>query len=355
MAVVEKTRGSYATGEARVQSILDATVELLMQFGYCGISIRDVARRVGISHPGVIYHFPSKEALLMAVIDRYQKQANYSAETLEAADAYEVIEAFWRLVRTLSSNTALLDLHVQLSQEASSGVHPAHEHFEKDLQIARKALTRAFFQFQKEGLLIANFSPEIMTERMMSAFFGLGTLHLYDASVNVAAGIARTYATLVDMLNPRYLGHVNERRYTDPVLLQAIHEATGKDVVDFYELGMLDIKPEQFTRMELGDLSPEVVGRILQSGIVGVAEFFETWENGVISDSLFKRVISSDLISEDDRQVLLRTPLGQRIGWKTAAIPGHPVLQEVAPSPSRPPSLANTIGRPSARRRRGAE
>ena len=70
MPARKKERGPYAGGLARRQKILDTTVALLGEVGYYGLSMRDIARRVGISHPGVIYHFPTKEALLAAVIER---------------------------------------------------------------------------------------------------------------------------------------------------------------------------------------------------------------------------------------------------------------------------------------------
>lgn len=42
-------RGPYAGGVARREAILDATVDMIAEVGYHGLSMRDVARRVGIS------------------------------------------------------------------------------------------------------------------------------------------------------------------------------------------------------------------------------------------------------------------------------------------------------------------
>ena len=70
MVAEKRERGPYQSGLARREAILDAAVDLLAEVGYHGMSLRDVARHVGISHPGVIYHFPSKEALLMSVVQR---------------------------------------------------------------------------------------------------------------------------------------------------------------------------------------------------------------------------------------------------------------------------------------------
>ncbi|MFF0989184.1 TetR/AcrR family transcriptional regulator [Kocuria nitroreducens] len=48
--------------------ILDGALELLRAGGT--ISLESAARHVGLSKPGVMYHFRSKEALMLALVDR---------------------------------------------------------------------------------------------------------------------------------------------------------------------------------------------------------------------------------------------------------------------------------------------
>jgi AcrR family transcriptional regulator len=48
-----------------LQSALDSFLEL----GYHGTSVRDIARRAGLSVPGLYHHYPRKEDLLVAVMD----------------------------------------------------------------------------------------------------------------------------------------------------------------------------------------------------------------------------------------------------------------------------------------------
>jgi AcrR family transcriptional regulator len=55
--------------EART-ALLDAAERRLIQHGPAGIRLQDVARDVGVSHPTVLHHFGSREALVHAVVDR---------------------------------------------------------------------------------------------------------------------------------------------------------------------------------------------------------------------------------------------------------------------------------------------
>ena len=50
--------------------ILDAAESLVLDRGVSGLTIEATAQRAGISKGGLLYHFGTKEALLMAMLDR---------------------------------------------------------------------------------------------------------------------------------------------------------------------------------------------------------------------------------------------------------------------------------------------
>lgn len=90
MASTQKGEGRRTRAEQRAATlklILDTSEELFSQLGYFGVTIKDVANRMGI-HPALIhYYFDGKKALFDAVFER---RAGYAVETRTAAlDAYE--------------------------------------------------------------------------------------------------------------------------------------------------------------------------------------------------------------------------------------------------------------------------
>ncbi len=52
------------------ETVLDAVVELLLRVGFDGISVRQVAAAAGVSVGAVQHHFPTKDAMLGAAMER---------------------------------------------------------------------------------------------------------------------------------------------------------------------------------------------------------------------------------------------------------------------------------------------
>ena len=68
---------------SRSDEILDGAAELFAEYGYHGSSLRDISHQVGISHPGMLHHFASKDALLGGVIDRLEAHAQAALDRVE--------------------------------------------------------------------------------------------------------------------------------------------------------------------------------------------------------------------------------------------------------------------------------
>jgi AcrR family transcriptional regulator len=61
-------RASYHHGDLR-RALVDATIEMLAEVGPDVLSLREVARRVGVDHRAAYRHFTDKEALFAAVAE----------------------------------------------------------------------------------------------------------------------------------------------------------------------------------------------------------------------------------------------------------------------------------------------
>lgn len=66
-------------------TILRAARELIQTRSYLGLSFQELADRVGIRKASLYHHFPSKEALGIAVLDRGTEQFNKWAATMHGS------------------------------------------------------------------------------------------------------------------------------------------------------------------------------------------------------------------------------------------------------------------------------
>ncbi|TCC04021.1 TetR/AcrR family transcriptional regulator [Kribbella soli] len=57
------------TEEARRAQLVDVTIELVAERGYAATSLGRIAESAGITKAGVLYHFPSKQALVEAAYE----------------------------------------------------------------------------------------------------------------------------------------------------------------------------------------------------------------------------------------------------------------------------------------------
>ncbi|RKN37832.1 TetR/AcrR family transcriptional regulator [Micromonospora endolithica] len=75
-------RAGRTSGDEREQAILGTAERLLEQRAFTDISIDDLARGAGISRPTFYFYFPSKDAVLLTLLDRVVEEADADAGDL---------------------------------------------------------------------------------------------------------------------------------------------------------------------------------------------------------------------------------------------------------------------------------
>jgi AcrR family transcriptional regulator len=89
-------RAPRASGDERQRAILATAERLLEERSLGEISVEDLAKGAGISRPTFYFYFPSKDAVLLTLIDRMVEESTLSREAALAKLAEEP-RAGWRL------------------------------------------------------------------------------------------------------------------------------------------------------------------------------------------------------------------------------------------------------------------
>ncbi|WP_345762214.1 TetR/AcrR family transcriptional regulator [Diaminobutyricibacter sp. McL0608] len=174
----------YANGVATREAILDAANELAIETGFAGVSLRELAVRTGISHPGLLRHFASTDEVLLALLDRHER-ANEAwvaeAGILGAGSTLALVE----LAEHNATVPGYVELFTTLAGEAASAAHPAHARFALRYESLRELSARQFRQSVDEGLVTAAIAPHDEAVRLAAAWDGLQLQSLYDPVVDV--------------------------------------------------------------------------------------------------------------------------------------------------------------------------
>lgn len=187
-------RAGYAKGRARREEILDVATTVFGQVGYRSASLREIAQRVGISHPGLLHHFPSKELLLTAVLEhRSELDAAEYEPIVDDSDGLSRLRALVAMVEHNVATPGLVELYCVLTAEATAPDHPAHDFFVRRYTAYCAVTTETFAMVQRDGGLRDGVSPEQASRGLFAMVEGLQVHWLLDPGSVDLAGAIRQY------------------------------------------------------------------------------------------------------------------------------------------------------------------
>jgi AcrR family transcriptional regulator len=189
----ERDRHHTAQGERTRLRIIDAATELFSRRGFWGVSLGDVAERAGLTHAGVLHHFPSREAVLIHVLSR---RDDVDAPLLQAPGLghRELVDNIVRMVERDAAAPGLVSLHATLAAEATDPSHPAHEYFVGRYRSLREHLAAALADLLGED---GGPDPDVAAQQLVALTDGLQVQWLLDpGAVDMRAAVVSFLSTL---------------------------------------------------------------------------------------------------------------------------------------------------------------
>jgi AcrR family transcriptional regulator len=168
--------GRAAQRAARREEILQAAMELISERGYRRTSLAAVAERAGLTQQGLLHHFPTKELLLVAVLEARDRWDLASAAA--HSDAWRT-GTLAQLVDYNATRPGIVRTYTVLSADSVTEDHPAREFFESRFRVVRAAMAgvlRAEFGETLPGGL----TPERAAPLLVAVMDGLQLQWLLD-------------------------------------------------------------------------------------------------------------------------------------------------------------------------------
>jgi AcrR family transcriptional regulator len=101
------------------EKVLAASVQLFAEYGYHAATMRDIAKIAGIQAASIYYHYPSKQALLVEIMESHMRQLNANLEHIVSKPdtvqqrLYEAISNHILLHTTYKSEFFIIDTEIR--------------------------------------------------------------------------------------------------------------------------------------------------------------------------------------------------------------------------------------------------
>ncbi|WP_422934500.1 TetR/AcrR family transcriptional regulator [Sinomonas sp. P47F7] len=196
-------RPKGADSAARREEILAAAARIFSEEGYRGTSMSAIARACGLSQTGLLHHFPTKEDLLRAVMER--RDAIDAARTLGADGqrprGWDFLDRLVQLVLNNQEQPGMIRLYTTVAGEAVDPAHPANAWLVEHHRGAARAFREALLEAGEDGRLKPDAPVESIVRCLLAGMDGLQIQWLSDGEYQ---DMARDFAVLADALRARW-------------------------------------------------------------------------------------------------------------------------------------------------------
>jgi AcrR family transcriptional regulator len=149
-------RSDRYRGKLVRKAMLTAAAEMFAERGFGGTNLRDLADVLGISRPGLYYHFPNKEKILEALIEEVTVSlANQLAEIVDQVerDPEDALRSVMQIsTNWVLENPTLFQMLVRSEAEMPGELRERHD-------ALKKAILEYFTGVIQRGIALGKFRP----------------------------------------------------------------------------------------------------------------------------------------------------------------------------------------------------
>ena len=169
-----------ASARAR-ERILDAAQKVFGNRGFNSGSLNEIANGAGLTRAGVLHHFPSKQAILIALLDRRDAElAELAPVEPQVVPLDQLLTEIAPGIRVILADRQLVQLAHILTAEASGDEHPAHEWVAVRHRRLRATIRAAAARSLELGELDPRLDPDVVAGLVLAVVEGAENQWLLD-------------------------------------------------------------------------------------------------------------------------------------------------------------------------------
>ena len=162
--------------------ILDAATRVFAHHGFRAGTVQLVAKEAGLSQAGLIHHFPTKEAILLAVLE-HRDLGDRDVMGPALNEGVHVVETYRRVLTWNAARPDRMRFFAVLSAEALAADHPAHEYFQRRFAATAEVTTELVRRNQADGIVRADMPAETIADLVVAVAHGFRYAVLVAADV----------------------------------------------------------------------------------------------------------------------------------------------------------------------------
>ena len=181
-----------ARGRSRRDAILRAAEDVFSTQGYNSGSLQSIAERVGLTQPGLLHHFPSKEHLFIEILEVREAQDLELLERFLDEAGGDLFEALIGLCRHGVETPGLTRTFTMLAAESLREDHPGHAWFVGRFRRTRAEVAAHLARGRQAGWMESDVDVELLATQILAMWDGLALQWELDPShVDLEAALTR--------------------------------------------------------------------------------------------------------------------------------------------------------------------
>jgi AcrR family transcriptional regulator len=186
------SRGPYAKTRGRVDAIRAVTYDLVVEAGHRTVTIAEIARRSGLTEAQVLYHFPSREHLLVGALEHADRRTASGSPTADG----DLEAGLAAAASPERADPEVLRLFVAMCAAATDPEHPAHAWGADRTRAIVQRYAELLGELQAAGRADPDVEPRGFARRFMALWDGLQAQWLVDPSFDLGREVALGFRQL---------------------------------------------------------------------------------------------------------------------------------------------------------------
>lgn len=195
--------GRYPKGVARRAELLRTTLSVLERLGDSNSSMRTIATEAGISLAGLLHYFPTRDALMLALLEMIDEENVRSYEAAQSSGTpVNPAELFIAAMERNMTTPVYALAYISIVGASTNPGHPAGAHLAQRYETFRDAVAVYIRSEQAAGRIEANVDPEFAASSILAAVDGIQVQWLHDRTIDTAEHVRRTWQLLLGLPSP---------------------------------------------------------------------------------------------------------------------------------------------------------